>query len=306
MAAPTQCYYLDGTGDYVTGTDDAAWDITSATGLGMWICRDHDDLENVVLLDRANMIEFGYSAGHPYITVEGAGTLRANNVKLPKERPIMVSAVAYESGSDLYLELYVGEDQVATGTILSAAFPAATNTAIFVGSDSSAANALKGSVSSIFMTSDRVYHSELKTIFESSAGQATDVLDNLVIDVDTEGDLANAGTGTDPFTAGGNAVPRTYMNIFQSMAGTRVIHIPEAETKYVISHKILPTYLKWHGDTIADGDTLQLKDKNGKVLFTYVSILDDQGGIWYFDHDTCWDGLNISTLGHGLLEIGVR
>ena len=104
---------------------------------------------------------------------------------------------------------------------------------------------------------------------------------------------------------------KAYMHLLQSMnpvAGappSRVMYLPNDETGYRMSQKVSPTRLTWTGDEIADGNELLITDRNGNEVFSYISVLDDQGGTWYFGPDEIWNGI-ILTNPNGELKIGMR
>lgn len=311
MASPTQSYILDGVGDYITLADNAGFDVSTYVSIGMWIVRDYDDLNSVsellyrqasydVKIEAENQIRF---------TISGAGVLDSKG-KIPADKPVFVVCTAEESGTSLVMKIYLGGILDNSVTIPTAAMPAANANALSIGGGAAGANPLKGTISSIFLTSDAITAAEVKTIFTSSAGQATGVLDNLVIDIDTEGDLVNAGSAGNG-TAQGNAAARTYMHLFQALKDGSII-IPEAETGYVVGKPVVVKGILWDGENIADGDQLTLKDRSGtNTLINYYAkeIITAAGdvGVWKeFPQPLVWGkGFKVSTLSHGTVQIWV-
>lgn len=306
MTLPTQSVWLDGDSDYISLADNAAFDEDTACAMGLWFCMDDDASDaDAYLLDRTSSYSLYLDDKQRLTGVVGSSTIRSKK-KLKKDKPYFVALNMYESGSDLVLELFVDDQMIETQTFAGTTMPAANANAFYIGADGGAASFLKGKVSSIFMTSDRVYAQELYDMVRSATPQATDNLDNLVIDIDTEGDVANAGSAGNG-TLGGTAAQVTYLHIFQSLgSGGRTLFVPAGEPYYRTSKKLCPARVTWAGDDIADGDTLCIKDKNGNVKLQYYSILDDQGGTWYFDDTTIWDGLDVETTSKGSGEVQIQ
>lgn len=305
MASPTQCYLLDGTGDYISLADDAGFDVDTYVSIGMWIYRDYDDLGTVsTLLHRASSYTVDIDTDNRVrFTISGAGTIKSKG-KVPAESETFIVCTAAESGTSLLMKIYLGGLLDTSETILTAAFPAANANALYIGGAAAGADPLKGTISSILMTSDALTAAEINSIWSSTTGQITDLAtaDNVVIDIDTEGDLANAGTAGNG-TAEGDAVARTYMSLWQSaVKNGGVITIPEAETKYLTRKKVVVKAIRWEGENIADGDDLQLKDYDGGSKLHYHALAADEGGYWAFD-EPIWHGLYIYLLDHGKLEI---
>ena len=306
MGVPTQSVWLDGDSDYISLVDNAAFDEDTACAMGLWICIDDDaTAADAYLLDRtASYSLYLDESCRPVFLINSTTTIAP--IKLKKDKPYLVMANVYESGDDLVVEIFVNENLVKTQTHYATTMPAANANAFYIGADGGAASFFKGKVSSIFMTSDRVYGEELRTMFRSTTGQATDTLDNLVIDIDCEGDVVNAGSAGNG-TAQGTAVNVTYLHVFQSL-GTdgRTILVPAGDPYYRTARKLCPSRVTWTGDDIADGDTLDIKDSNGNLKLRYHSILDHQGGTWYFDDMTIWDGLDVETTSKGSGEVQIQ
>lgn len=310
MAAPKACYLFDGDGDSVTGADNAAWDIASAASFGLWFRRDYDDLNTVsYLIHGQNRFSLYIDAtNHLCWTISGAtGTLRSN-ARIGSEHLYFVVVTGVEVGTALHMAIYINGALDNHQILAASAWPAATTTALFVGSDHTPANLFKGTISSILGTSDQLNTVEIQQIYDSATGQITDLATILshtvIIDVDTEGDLANAGTGTNPFTAT-NAVARTYMDLWQSHSlHDGCIRVPEAETGYNTRKKVTVRGIRWWGDTIADGDLLLIENWDGSDNFQTYALADDTGGYWVFE-DRDFDGLKVTTLAHGLISIEV-
>lgn len=309
MAAPTQCYKLDGTGDYISLADNAGFDVTSAVSIGAWVYRDYDDLDTVsYILARASSYELYINADNePEFTISGATTLVAHGYKIPAESPMFIVGVAYEDGTTLYMEIYLNGVRVAN-TSLTAALPAANANDLYIGSDSTpGSDLLKGTISSIFMTSDQVTATEVKTIYDHSSGQATGNVDNLVIDIDTEGDLVNAGSAGNG-TGQGNAAARTYLGFWQSIeknGGTFVA--PEAETGYLTHNRVVVKRIHWEGENITDGDNLRLQDYSGRTRYHFHAVAADTGTVREFGGDVgeVWIGFQVSLLDNGKLEVEI-
>jgi hypothetical protein len=308
MSAPTQNYHLDGNGDYFSGADHAAWDIASAATFGLWILRDPTQDKTVAyLLDRQNTFSVYIDADNRVnFVVSGAtGTLRSNH-RIKPEHIYFIVVQAMEVGTSLYMAIYINGALDNHQILTSAAWPAGTDTAIYVGAEHTPAYYFKGHISSVLGTSDQLSPGEIAEIYNSASGQITDLSTaashTIIIDVDTEGDLVNAGTGTNPFVAT-NAVARSYMGLWQSHSRNgRMILVPEGETKYATYKHLLLQAIHWYGDTIMDGDAFELLDKNSGLIFKGIATSDDTGETWYFDNKPC-EGLTINALGHGVLEI---
>ena len=304
MAAPTQCYLFDGTGDLITLIDDAAWDVTSAVSVGCWVMRDYDDLDtHSHLMHRATTLSLEIDDDNRVLWSIYAATplVTKSFLTIPAEKPVFIAAVAYESGTSLVTQIWIDGKLDKTETFLAAALPAAAATVFYMGCDATPTANFKGTMSSWFMTSDQVTAAEIAAIYAATPGQATGLVDNLLIDIDCEGDLVNAGTG--PNGTATNAVLRTYMNIWQSMGknyGTVVI--PEAETGYSTHKPVKLKWIHWEGENIADGDDLQLGDYSGASKFHHHAVAADEGGTWAFD-DEVWRGFQVLLLDHGKLEI---
>ena len=306
MGVPTQSVWLDGDSDYISLVDNAAFDEDTACAMGLWICIDDNASDAAAyLLDRTNSYSLYLDDHQRLVGLVGSSTIRSP-MKLKKDQPYLVAMNMYESGDDLVLELFVNDIMVKTQTFAATTMPAANANAFYIGADGGAASFFKGKVSSIFMTSDRVYYKELTDMHDSTTGQATDSLDNLVIDIDTEGDVVNDGTAGNG-TAQGTAVPVTYLHITQSLgSGGHTLYMPAGEPYYRWSRKLCVARVTWAGDDIADGDTLCVKDKEGNIQLQYFSILEDQGGTWYFDDTTIWNGLDLETTSKGSGEVQIQ
>ena len=305
MAAPQNCYILDGVGDYISLADHGDFDVDTYVSIGMWIYRDYDDLKTVsTLLHRASSYTVSINSENRVVfTVSGAGSIQSNG-KIPAEKEVFVVCTAAESGTSLIMKIYLGGLLDNSETILLATMPAANANALTIGSGVAGATPLKGTISSIFLTSDAITAAEVGAIWSSTAGQATGVVDNLIIDIDCEGDLANAGTAGNG-TAQGNAALRTYMSLWQSaVKNGGTIVVPEMETGYLTHKKVVMKSIRWEGESIADGDDLQLKTYDGGVPLHYHALAADEGGYWAFD-EAIWNGLYISLLDHGKLEIEI-
>jgi len=305
MSAPTSCYLFDGTGDLITLIDDAGYDVTSAVSVGCWVCRDYDDLNtHSHLMHRATTLSLEIDDDNRVLWSIYAATplVTKSFLTIPAEKPVFIAAVAYESGTSLVTQIWIDGKLDKTETFLLAALPAAAATVFYMGCDATPMANFKGTMSSWFMTSDRVTAAEMAAIYAAVPGQATGLVDALVIDIDCEGDLVNAGTGPDGTAT--NAVLRTYMTLWQSCANG-IIYIPEAETKYNTQKQVVLQKIVWDGGEIADEDVLAITDWNGNRILSYVAKAADTGGIFYYANRVV-RGLKIATLGHGTLEIGIN
>lgn len=308
MSAPTQCYLFDGTGDYITVADNADFDVDTYISVGCWVSRDYDDLnDNSYLMHRASTFSLQIDDDNKVLwSIHAATPMVHKSIgTIPAEAVTLIVATAEESGTSLITKIYINGTLDSTETFLASAMPAAAATAMYFGCDATpGGNPFKGTMSSFFMTSDAITAAEVLDLYTRSDGQATSALDNLVVDIDTEGDLANAGSAGNGTAT--NAVARTYMNLWQSMSkngGTIVI--PEAETGYLTQKPIAVKSIHWEGENIADGDDLQLKDYAGGSKFHHHALAADEGGTWAFG-DKFWSGLYIYLLDHGKLEIEVN
>jgi hypothetical protein len=307
MAAPTQCYLLDGTGDYISLADNAGFDVDTYVSIGLWIHRDYDNLDTITgLFHRASSYSVWIDSDNKVVfEISGAEAIKSKGT-IPAEKEIFIVCTAEESGSDLIMKIYLGGLLDTSQTILSATMAAANANVIAIGSLAAGASPLKGTISSIFMTSDAVTAAEVNSIWSSTSGQITDLAsaDNEVIDIDCEGDLVNAGTAGNG-TAQGNAALRTYMSLQQSaVKNGGTIVVPEAETGYRTSKRIVMKSIRWEGENIADGDVVTLKTIDGGTPFSYHALAADEGGYWAFD-EPIWNGLHVYALGHGKLEIEI-
>lgn len=333
MAAPTQSYILDGSGDYITVADHGDFDCATHISMGLWFRMDGDQHDThycpVYLMARESWFDLylertsppgngrkylGAEAYRVVWNVEGKATIRSNvdydestcygGLVVPEKRHF-VCAVATESGTSLILSIYIDGKLAATKTFSSTTLPAAAATAIYIGADHDGDKELKGTVSSIFMTDDLVTAAEISTIFASASGQATGVLDNLVIDIDTEGDLVNAGSAGNG-TANGNAAARTYMDLWQGGYPCKQAVIPSAETGYYTAQRLMPQEFRWVDATTADHNCI-LKDGNGIIIWDsecdgadFVDSL-----VWPIDGSPI-RGLDVDTLDSGLLYLYFR
>ena len=198
MAAPIQSYLLDGNSDYITLVDHADFDAGTYLSLGMWFRPDYDVANDAYLYHRQSTFSM-YLTQNKRVAffISGAGTLISSS-PLVVEKKNFVVCTAAESGSDLLMKIYIDGVLDASSTLYSAAMPAAAATGVYIGAFETPANYLKGTVSSIFMTNDLVTGAEVATIFNHASGQATGNINALVIDIDTEGDLVNAGVSKAP------------------------------------------------------------------------------------------------------------
>jgi hypothetical protein len=307
MSAPTQCYYFDGAGDYVTVADHANFDVTAALSVGCWLRRDPDDFNTAsYLMHRASTFSlFLDEFNRVGFWISGVSPVLYSNHRIGPEHIAFVAAVAVEAGAHLFMQIFVNGKLDSAQWVSSAALPAGNANPVVFGYDG-AGNYFKGSLSSFFMTSDQVTPQELKAIYESDSGQVTGFLDNIIIDIDTEGDLVNNESTTVPDGVATNAVPRTYMDLWQSHSKNNgIIVIPEAETLYNTRKQVVLKSIHWHGDTIVALDQLVLQNWAGSSVWSHQTPTNDTGGYWTFD-DWKLDGLRIATLGHGIVHIEVE
>ncbi|KKL09419.1 hypothetical protein LCGC14_2566070 [marine sediment metagenome] len=303
MAAPIQSYLLDGNSDYITLVDHADFDAGTYLSLGMWFRPDYDVANDAYLYHRQSTFSM-YLTQNKRVAffISGAGTLISSSPIVVEKKNFVVCTAA-ESGSDLLMKIYIDGVLDTSSTLYSAAMPAAAATGVYIGAFETPANYLKGTVSSIFMTNDLVTGAEVATIFGHASGQATGNINALVIDIDTEGDLVNAGTAGNG-TAQGTAVARTYMDFGQQ--DVNVWHIPAAEAGYNTQKKVILSQIEHLGDDIADGSQVTIKDWADNVIWDHYAFAAHQGEVKYFAAGgEIFQGLKIVTLGAGQLLINI-
>ena len=319
MPAPMLSIHLDGTNDHVTVIDHANFDMTTNCAIGAWICRDMDAPTAIeYILDRQNAYSLYLdTAGRVSFYIAGVGTITSKR-KIKLEKPTFVMGHTYpNAAADGYvLEIWIDDVLDSQRDVYGGDLTIAVATGLYIGTDNSTTYYFHGSIAQLFLTSYRIYPNAVQAIVASTTGETgvyLETLGNVIVahypfDGDSNQGCGDAANGVDV-----NApTHKAYMHLLQSMnavAGappSRVMYLANDETGYRMSAKISPTRLTWTGDEITDGNELLITDRNGNEVFSYISVLDDQGGTWYFGPDAIWKGLAINTLTYGTLEIEIR
>lgn len=190
--AEVACGFLefDGTDDEIAVADNAAYDVTAAMSFHLWFRRDYAD-SVPTLVKRANTITIAINADDRLVVTVSGVTAVTSKLAVPKQVWHAVGIVVYESGTTLNFEFYYKGIPHEVQSVATAAMPAATNTAFYIGSASSA-SFFNGRMTNFVSTSDRLTASEIATIYASGM---------LVQDVaDYDGDMIclpfNDGSGT--------------------------------------------------------------------------------------------------------------
>lgn len=318
MAAPKLSIHLDGVNDHVTVIDHANLDVATNLAIGAWICRDMDVPTTLeYILDRnACYSLYLDTAGRVSFYVSNIGTITSKR-KIKLEKPTFIAGVTFPNvaADGMTLQIWIDDVLDSELDVYGGDVPAASANGLYIGTDNTTTYYFHGSIAQFFLTGSKIYPAAIQAIVASDSGETGTYLETLgavvVAHYPFNGD-SNQGVGDAANGVDVNApTHKAYMHLLQSMnpvAGappSRVMYLPNDETGYRMSQKVSPTRLTWTGDEIADGNELLITDRNGNEVFSYISVLDDQGGTWYFGPDEIWNGI-ILTNSNGEIKIGMR
>lgn len=315
MATTNYAIRLDGVNQHWTINDNASFDYATGNAFtfGLWFWADYDyksfSPDKAYLWSRENQHEMYIDNGELIYYFNGAGgaiTWRTG-VNIAPQRVHFLCITGSES-TDTTLYLYLDGELKATKEV-TGGMPSDTNTNLYFGIDygTTANQYFKGTMTGFFQSKDTaVSASDVSTMWNSG-----------VYDIDT----TKAITGLDDSIGMEENTGTTYDNALNAGVDGAGQNTPLWENYLDLGFKTYDKMIElknvgacldmwlsvarviWEGEDIADGDELKLVDSNGKVVLHEWSKTSDVGLDKGFETSLWWNGIEVSTLGHGKVLI---
>lgn len=328
MATLNYAIHLNGSNEHWTLADDAELDYAGgdAFTFGLWLKPDWDYLTVGAALDKYIFSRNGTHAlyadqsregklNYYFESADGAVTWETSLLLLP-DRANFIMLTGAESGGDTTLCLYHQGVLHDTTVLSSHAMPADTNTALYVGVDygTTTNKYFKGSMTGWFHDNDAAL----------TAANALTLWNNGAYDIDTTEALSmdssigfeeNTGATFDNalhalWDGAGQNTP-TWVNRLDPTSAAaeqnqaQTINLDFTGVGQNTHKTLIVDNIKWHGDSIADADQLELTEWDGSRVIRHFAEADDVG-LNRRLYGQIVRGLKVKTMDHGVIMVTVR